>query len=74
MRSSFLGTGTQLAFPFLGTERECDTPSVKHKQKKQGGFLRPLMNTYLQEFMWRQKFGDKPFTNLVLQIASVYPV
>ena len=45
---------------------------VKHKQKKQGGFSRPLLNTYLQEFMWHQEFGDKPFTNLVLQIASVY--
>ena len=47
---------------------------VKHKQKKPGDSPRPLINTYLQEFMWRQKFGDKPFTNLVLQIASVYPV
>ena len=57
---------------------------MKHKQKQQGGFSRPLLNTYLQEFMWRQEFsfflfvlflfGDKPFTNLVLQIASVYPL
>ena len=47
---------------------------VKHKQKEQVAFSRPLLNTYFQEFMWRQEFGDKPFTNLVLQIAFVYSV
>jgi len=35
---------------------------------------RTLLPTYLDEFMWRQDFGDKPFKNLVLQIQSKYPV
>ena len=35
---------------------------VKHKQKRHGGFSRPLLNMYLQEFTWRQVFCDKPFT------------
>ena len=47
---------------------------AKHKHKKQVDFLRPFLNTNPQEFMWRQEFGDGPFTNLVMQIASVYPI
>ena len=47
---------------------------VKRKQKKQGGMCRTVLPTYLEEFMWRQEFDDKPFKNLVLQIQSIYPV
>ena len=47
---------------------------VKRKQKKQGGMCRTVLPMYLEEFMWRQEFGDKPFKNLVLQIQSIYPV
>ena len=47
---------------------------VKHKQKKQVGSPQPLLNTYLQESVWFQKFDDKLFTNLVFQIAFVYHV
>ncbi|CAF3419986.1 unnamed protein product [Rotaria sp. Silwood2] len=47
---------------------------VKIKQKKQSGIRRTLLLTYLEEFMWRQHFGGKPFKNLVLKIHSVYPV
>ncbi len=42
---------------------------VKRKQKKQNGIARSLLPTYLEEFIWRQEFGDKPFKNLILQIS-----
>ena len=47
---------------------------VKRKQKKQGGLSRHLLNTYLEEFMWRQQFGDKPLKNLILPINSAYSI
>lgn len=47
---------------------------VKRKQKVQAGFSRTLLTSYLKEFMWRQKFGDEPLKNLVLQINARYPV
>ncbi|CAF4928587.1 unnamed protein product, partial [Rotaria sp. Silwood1] len=47
---------------------------VKRKQKKQAGFARTLLTSYLEEFMWRQEFGDQPLKNLILQICSHYPV
>ena len=37
-------------------------------------FTRKLLPTYIDEFIWRQKFTDKPLKNLVLQIQSIYPV
>jgi hypothetical protein len=47
---------------------------IKRKQKKQGGMCRTLLSIYLEEFMWRQDFSDKPFRNLVSQISVIYPV
>ena len=47
---------------------------VKRKQKKQAGICRSLLPTYLEEFVWRQGFGDAPLKNLILQIRSIYPV
>ncbi len=35
---------------------------------------RTLLPTYLEEFMWRQNFGDEPFKNLASQISVIYPV
>lgn len=42
---------------------------AKRKQKIQCGIHRSLLPNYLQEYMWRQEFGDKPFQNLVSQIT-----
>ncbi|CAF1343854.1 unnamed protein product [Rotaria sordida] len=47
---------------------------IKQKQKKQNGLARTLLPTYLEEFVWRQDFGDKPLKNLILQISENYPV
>jgi transposase-like protein len=47
---------------------------LKRKQKKQNGIARALLNTYLEEFIWHQEYGDKPFKNLILQISSIYPL
>ncbi len=47
---------------------------IKRKQKKQNGLARSLLPTYLEEFVWRQDFGDKPLKNLILQTSNIYPV
>ena len=47
---------------------------VKRKHKKQDGFSMSLLGSCLEEYMWRQEFGDESFKNLVLQINSLYPV
>ena len=47
---------------------------VKRKQKKQAGFCRTLLTSYLEEYMWRQQFGNEPLKNLILQINELYPV
>ncbi|CAF5056036.1 unnamed protein product, partial [Rotaria sp. Silwood1] len=47
---------------------------VKKNHKKQGGFSRSLLTSYLEEFMWRQRFDGEPLKNLILQINSLYPV
>ena len=49
---------------------------MKWEQKKQPGICRSLslLPTYLEEFVWRQDFGDAPLKKLILQIRSIYPV
>ncbi|CAF1685796.1 unnamed protein product [Adineta ricciae] len=47
---------------------------VKCRQKKYLGIHRTLLSSYLQEYMWRQKFGETPFKHLVEQITQIYPV
>ena len=47
---------------------------VKRKQNKQARICRSLLPTYLEEFGWRQDFGDAPLKNLILQIRLIYPV
>ncbi len=47
---------------------------AKCKQKKLFGLHRTMLQSYLQEYMWRQEFGDQPFRNLVKQISELYPV
>ena len=36
---------------------------AKMKKKNQMGRHRSLLETHLTEFMWRRKFGDRPFEN-----------
>ncbi|CAF0849611.1 unnamed protein product [Didymodactylos carnosus] len=46
---------------------------AKRKKKSMMGMPVTLLQTYLTEFMWRQKFGGQPFENLVKQIKELYP-
>ena len=47
---------------------------AKRRNKSECGTRRTLLNTYLVEFMWRQKFGEEPFQNLLEHIREIYPV
>lgn len=47
---------------------------AKQRNKKECGTTRDLLATYLTEFMWRQRFGDDPFENLLRHIREVYPL
>ena len=46
----------------------------QNASKKNCGLHRSLSDSYLQEFIWRQMFGDELLENLVLKIATLYPV
>lgn len=47
---------------------------AKQRNKRECGTNRELLETYLCEFMWRQKFGHNPFVSIINQIAEGYPV
>ena len=47
---------------------------AKMKKKDQTGQHRLLLETHLTEFMWRRKFGDRPFENLIRMIQEQYPL
>ena len=46
---------------------------AKLRNKKECGTSRTLLRSYLIEFMWRAKFGDDPFQNLLAHLREVYP-
>ena len=46
---------------------------VKQRNKIECETNRALIDSYLAEFMWRQKFKKDPFTSLLKQIAEYYP-
>ena len=43
-------------------------------QRNECGTYRTLIDTYLIESMWRQKFGKDPYENLLEHIHMSYPV
>ena len=45
---------------------------AKQCNKRKCGTHRTLLTSYLIEFMWRQKFGDDPFQNLLEHIREIY--
>ncbi|CAF4334028.1 unnamed protein product [Rotaria sp. Silwood2] len=47
---------------------------MKRKKKAPMGQHVTLLGTHLIEFMWRQRFGDHPFENLVRAIQEKYVV
>ena len=46
---------------------------AKRRNKKECGTARSLLDSYLLEFMWRLKFGDDPFEQILADIRVVYP-
>lgn len=46
---------------------------AKQRIKLEGGINRDLVDSYLTEFMWRQKFKQDPFVSILNQIAEYYP-
>ncbi|CAF3501212.1 unnamed protein product [Rotaria socialis] len=47
---------------------------MKREKKNQMGQHATLLGTHLTEYMWRQRFGDRPFENLVLAFQEKYVV
>ncbi len=47
---------------------------AKQAHKARYGTDRDLLPTYLNEFMWRQRFGASPFRHIVEHITQVYPL
>jgi len=46
---------------------------AKLRNKKECGTSRTHLASYLIEFMWRAKFGDDPFQNLLVHLREIYP-
>ena len=38
------------------------------------GTSKDLFESYLQEWLWRQHYGDEPFENIIKHIADLYEV
>ena len=38
------------------------------------GTPKELFESYLQEWLWRQQYGDDPFGNIIKHIADLYEV
>ena len=47
---------------------------AKIKKKKQMGQHRALLDTHMAEFMWRRRFNQRPFENLIRIIQEKYPL
>ena len=47
---------------------------AKQHNKRECGTHQTLLTSYLIEYLWRQKFGDDPFQNLVDHICEIYPL
>ncbi|CAF1624079.1 unnamed protein product [Rotaria magnacalcarata] len=47
---------------------------AKIKKKNQMGQHRTLLGSHLLEFMWRRRFGNRPFANLIRLIQEQYPL
>ena len=46
---------------------------AKHPSKKARGTKNDMLPSYLQEFMWRQKYKLDPFEKIISEIRVVYP-
>ncbi|CAF1350933.1 unnamed protein product [Adineta ricciae] len=46
---------------------------AKIRKKNQMGQHRSLLDSHLAEFIWRRKFGNRSFENLIRIIQEVYP-
>ena len=46
---------------------------AKHLNKKECGTSHTHLGSYLIEYMWREKFGNDPFQNLLEHLREVYP-
>lgn len=47
---------------------------AKQAHKRRYGTHRNLLSTYMAEFMWRRKFPEKAFEQLLVDIRQQYPL
>lgn len=46
---------------------------AKEKNKRRFGTHRVMLENYLGEFLWRQRFGENPFHHFIEQVRLLYP-
>ena len=51
---------------------QCMWSKAKKKQKQGHGTSDSIFSSYLQEYLWRRKYGLSPFENIISHIAEVY--
>ncbi|CAF5092475.1 unnamed protein product, partial [Rotaria sp. Silwood1] len=47
---------------------------AKMRKKNQMGQHRSLLPAHLAEFMWRRRFSERPFENIIRMVQEVYPL
>ena len=47
---------------------------MKQELKKMNGVRRDSLPSYLDEFLWRERYGRDAFTNMIMQIAQKHPL
>ena len=62
--------------PYTGahTQRIENTWWGVKRSMRRTGTSKDLFESYLQEWLWRQHYGDDPFGNIIKHIAALYEV
>ena len=70
--SFFQGSHISISTALHNSENIWKNAKISHKAR--WGTQRSLLSSYLQELMWRQRFGKNPFRNIIEHITLRYPL
>ena len=65
---------------FVDPDTGAHTPRIENtwcgvkRSMLRTGTSKDLFESYLQEWLWRQHYGDEPFENIIKHIADLYEV